>query len=107
MGAGSTHHFAFAVESREELDAWRDYLRDRGVPSAREVFERGGFARSTCAIPTGTSSRSPRGLSSGGATPSPAGASAQPAAAASARTGDAARRRASDVACRSSSAASA
>ena len=26
-GAGSTHHFAFAVGSAEELEAWRDYLR--------------------------------------------------------------------------------
>jgi catechol 2,3-dioxygenase-like lactoylglutathione lyase family enzyme len=42
QGRGATHHFAFAVESAEELDAWRDYLRSRDVPSS-EVFERGRF----------------------------------------------------------------
>ena len=28
VGVGSTHHFAFAVGSAEELDAWREHLRD-------------------------------------------------------------------------------
>ena len=42
VGIGSVQHFAFAVESPEELDAWRDYLRSRGV-EATEVFSRGGF----------------------------------------------------------------
>ena len=32
VGRGSTHHFALGVESEEELAAWRDYLRERGVP---------------------------------------------------------------------------
>ena len=41
-GVGSTHHFALAVESGEELDAWKDYLRGAGVECS-EVFERGGF----------------------------------------------------------------
>jgi catechol 2,3-dioxygenase-like lactoylglutathione lyase family enzyme len=41
-GTGSTHHFAFAVGSAEELDAWRDYLRSRGV-QATDVFARGGL----------------------------------------------------------------
>jgi catechol 2,3-dioxygenase-like lactoylglutathione lyase family enzyme len=41
-GRGATHHFAFAVDSAEELEAWRDYLRSRGVPSS-EIFERGRF----------------------------------------------------------------
>jgi catechol 2,3-dioxygenase-like lactoylglutathione lyase family enzyme len=31
VGRGSTHHFAFAVESAEELDGWRAYLTSRGV----------------------------------------------------------------------------
>ncbi len=35
VGRGSTHHFALAVESEEELDAWRDYLRSRGDPLHR------------------------------------------------------------------------
>ena len=28
VGVGSTHHFAFVVESADEQAAWRDYLRD-------------------------------------------------------------------------------
>jgi glyoxylase I family protein len=32
VGRGSTHHFALAVESEEELLAWRDYLRAHAVP---------------------------------------------------------------------------
>ena len=42
VGVGSVQHFAFAVESAEELEAWRDYLRGRGV-QCTDVFERGGF----------------------------------------------------------------
>ena len=41
-GVGSTHHFALAVESGEELDAWRDYLRGADV-DCTDVLERGGF----------------------------------------------------------------
>ena len=42
VGTGSVQHFAFVVESPEEQEAWRDYLRGRGV-QCTEVFERGGF----------------------------------------------------------------
>lgn len=42
VGVGSTHHVAFAVDSADEQLAWRDYLRDRGVPCT-EVFDRGAF----------------------------------------------------------------
>ena len=42
VGAGSIQHFALTVESAEEQEAWRDYLRSRGV-EATDVFERGGF----------------------------------------------------------------
>jgi glyoxylase I family protein len=42
VGRGSTHHFAFAVDSAEELAAWRDYLRSREV-SCTEVLDRGAF----------------------------------------------------------------
>lgn len=42
VGTGSTHHFAFAVGSPEEQDAWRDYLRSRGV-ECTEVLERSGL----------------------------------------------------------------
>jgi glyoxylase I family protein len=41
-GVGSTHHFAFAVGSTEELEAWRDWLRSRDV-QCTDVFERGGL----------------------------------------------------------------
>ena len=41
-GRGAVHHFAFAVGSAAELDAWRDWLRSRDVPCS-EVFQRGGF----------------------------------------------------------------
>lgn len=41
-GRGGVHHFAFQVGSADEQEAWRDYLRSRGV-LASEVFERGRF----------------------------------------------------------------
>ena len=42
VGAGSTHHFALAVESEEELCAWRDYLVAEGVPCS-DVLDRTYF----------------------------------------------------------------
>jgi len=36
------HHVALSVASSEELDAWRDYLRSRGV-DCTDVFDRGGL----------------------------------------------------------------
>ncbi len=42
VGTGSVQHFALAVGSAEEQDAWRDYLRARGV-QCTDVFDRGGF----------------------------------------------------------------
>ena len=42
VGVGSVQHFAFAVDSAEEQEAWRDYLRSRGV-QCTDVFDRGGF----------------------------------------------------------------
>jgi catechol 2,3-dioxygenase-like lactoylglutathione lyase family enzyme len=42
VGVGSTHHFALMVDSPEEQEAWRDYLRDHGV-DCTEVFDRGPF----------------------------------------------------------------
>ena len=41
-GSGSTHHFALRVESRDEQEAWRDYLRERGV-TCTDVLDRGAF----------------------------------------------------------------
>ena len=43
QGVGSTHHFAFAVDSAEEQQAWRDYLREQGV-EASEILDRGRFS---------------------------------------------------------------
>ena len=42
VGVGSTHHFAFAVGSEEELEGWRDWLHSRDVECTK-VFERGGL----------------------------------------------------------------
>jgi glyoxylase I family protein len=43
VGRGSTHHFAFLVETVEELDGWRQYLESRGV-SCTERHDRTWFA---------------------------------------------------------------
>jgi catechol 2,3-dioxygenase-like lactoylglutathione lyase family enzyme len=45
QGRGSTHHLAFHVGSRKEVDAWADWLRSQGVDTT-ETYERGGL-RST------------------------------------------------------------
>ncbi|MGI8593622.1 MAG: VOC family protein [Solirubrobacteraceae bacterium] len=42
VGTGSTHHLAFAVESAEEQEAWRDYLRSHGV-ECTDVLDREQF----------------------------------------------------------------
>ncbi len=42
VGVGSTHHFALVVETAEEQEAWRDYLRGQGVECS-EVLDRGAF----------------------------------------------------------------
>src|SRR4051794_16065176 len=42
VGIGSTHHFALRVDSHDEQVAWRDYLRNKGVPCS-EVLDRGSF----------------------------------------------------------------
>ena len=42
VGTGSTHHLAFAVESGEEQEAWRDYLRSHGV-ECTDVLDREQF----------------------------------------------------------------
>ena len=42
VGRGSTHHFALAVDSQEELAAWKDYLGSRGIPTT-DVMERSDF----------------------------------------------------------------
>jgi glyoxylase I family protein len=41
-GRGTTHHFALTVDTVEELHAWREYLRSRGVETT-ELMERGPF----------------------------------------------------------------
>jgi len=42
VGTGSTHHFALAVDSEEELRAWRDYLATQGA-ACTEVLDREFF----------------------------------------------------------------
>lgn len=42
VGPGTTHHFAFVVDSAVEQQAWLEYLRECGVPCS-EVFDRDGF----------------------------------------------------------------
>jgi glyoxylase I family protein len=42
VGRGSTHHFALRVDSAEEQEAWRDYLREHDV-DCTDVFDRGEF----------------------------------------------------------------
>ena len=42
VGIGSTHHLAFAVESSDELIAWREYLGAHGVECS-QVLDRGGL----------------------------------------------------------------
>jgi glyoxalase family protein len=42
VGRGSTHHFALAVDSEEELEGWHTYLRSRGIPCT-DVMDRTYF----------------------------------------------------------------
>ena len=42
VGRNSIHHLALAVDSVEELGAWRDYLRHHGH-DCTDVMDRGGF----------------------------------------------------------------
>ncbi len=42
VGVGSTHHFALRVDSASEQEAWRDYLRQRGL-HCTDVLDRGAF----------------------------------------------------------------
>jgi glyoxalase family protein len=41
-GSGGVHHFALAVDTAEELDAWVEYLRSHEVETT-DVLERGQF----------------------------------------------------------------
>jgi glyoxylase I family protein len=41
VGRGSTHQFALAVESEAELNAWRQYLTEKGIPTT-DVMDRTG-----------------------------------------------------------------
>ena len=40
VGIGSTHHFALRVDSAEENEAWRDYLREHGVACTEVLREK-------------------------------------------------------------------
>jgi glyoxylase I family protein len=41
VGRGSTHHFALSVESEAELNAWKHYLAEKGIPTT-DVMDRTG-----------------------------------------------------------------
>jgi glyoxylase I family protein len=43
VGVGSTHHFALRVETADEQEAWRDYLRGRDI-DCTDVIDRGAFS---------------------------------------------------------------
>ena len=66
VGKGSTHHFALRVDSEEEQEAWRDYLREHDV-DCTDVFDRGEF-RSIYV----SGSRRPRGRDRHAASPASA-----------------------------------
>jgi catechol 2,3-dioxygenase-like lactoylglutathione lyase family enzyme len=42
VGRGSTHHFAFSVETQAELEAWKHYLGEKGIPTT-DVMDREDF----------------------------------------------------------------
>lgn len=42
QGTGATHHLALAVESADEVAAWREYLASREIPTT-QVMSRGGL----------------------------------------------------------------
>ena len=42
VGRGSTHHFAFSVETQAELEAWKHYLGEKGI-STTDVMDREDF----------------------------------------------------------------
>src|SRR5947208_15528295 len=51
-GVGSTHHFALLVESRDEPEAWRDYLGGSDV-DCTDVYDRGAFLSDSLRSPAG------------------------------------------------------
>jgi glyoxylase I family protein len=70
VGVGSTHHFALVVDSADEQEAWRDYLRNQGV-DCTDVFDRGAFRSIYLRDPDGhiveIATRGPGFSSAGGA----------------------------------------
>ena len=42
QGTGATHHLALAVGSPEEVEAWRDYLHAKDIPTT-DALDRGGL----------------------------------------------------------------
>jgi glyoxylase I family protein len=52
MGRGITHHFALRVDSEEEQEAWRDYLKAHDV-ECTDVYDRGAFRSIYVADPDG------------------------------------------------------
>ena len=72
VGTGSTHHLAFIVESAEEQEAWRDYLRSHGV-ECTDVLDRETFRSIYLRDPDGHIVEiATRGPGFGGTAPPPA-----------------------------------
>ena len=72
VGTGSTHHLAFAVDSPDEQEAWRDYLRSHGV-ECTDVLDRGTFRSIYLRDPDGHIIEiATRGPGFGGSVPPPA-----------------------------------
>jgi glyoxylase I family protein len=65
VGAGSTHHFALRVGTHDELEAWRDYLRERGL-ECTEMLDRGAFHSIYLHDPDGHVVEIATGVSAGG-----------------------------------------
>jgi glyoxylase I family protein len=72
VGIGSTHHLAFAVESSDELIAWREYLGAHGVECS-QVLDRGGLRSLYLRDPDGHIIEIATGASSSAAATEPAG----------------------------------
>jgi glyoxylase I family protein len=71
VGTGATHHFALIVDTAEEQEAWRDYLREHGV-ECTDVYDRGAFRSIYVRDPDGhiveIATRGPGFSGAGGAT---------------------------------------
>src|SRR4051812_32684234 len=71
VAIGSTHLFAIRVGTHDELEAWRAYLRERGL-ECTDVLDRGAFHSIYVNDPDGHVVEIATGVSAGGPPPPPA-----------------------------------